>query len=104
MQTLELPVYTEPKISRFVLVVIVVEIAGGVAAVGGLRPCGFKTGEITVEQVIDTRTDAERFIETILRAKVQHAIALVVATCVIDETTVALGARLSNNLQVERFR
>ena len=69
MMTLKTPLHTQPQVAGFVFVVVIIQIGGGVAAIGRLRPLCLEGSEVFI--TVDFRdpangskikTDKDRFV------------------------------------------
>ena len=70
MMALKTPLHTQPQVAGFVFVVVIIQVGGGVAAIGRLRPLCLEGSEVFIQQVVDTRIEAQLLAKLELRGEV----------------------------------
>src|SRR5690606_17890431 len=99
----EAGVQADPVAAGFVLVVVIVDKAGGVRAVAVIQKARLVAGEVAVEQVVDPAGDGDVLVDAELRAEVEHRVAFVeqLVTGGGVYAPIAPGAMLTVQLQAE---
>src|SRR3989344_1563478 len=96
----EARVDADPIAAGLVLVVIVIDVGRGVGAADRIAEIDVIGAEVAVEQVVDPAADRQMIVQAILRAEVQHGVAVVIEVIAVrGDAAIAARAMLGRQLR-----